>query len=62
MNDTYIDTHNPIFETLQELNTRKQHTNPTHYIKNNTNLKTHSYSGTQHKQDKSKYTLNYAKQ
>jgi hypothetical protein len=22
MNDTYIDTHNPIFETLQELNTR----------------------------------------
>jgi hypothetical protein len=22
MNDTHIDTHNPIFETLQELNTR----------------------------------------
>jgi hypothetical protein len=28
MNDTYIDTDNSIFETLQELNTRQQHTYP----------------------------------
>jgi hypothetical protein len=26
MNDTYIDTYNPIFEILQEVNTRQQHT------------------------------------
>jgi hypothetical protein len=25
MNDTHIDTHNLIFETLRELNTRRQH-------------------------------------
>jgi hypothetical protein len=26
MNDTNTDTHNPIFKTLQETNTREQHT------------------------------------
>jgi hypothetical protein len=26
MNDTYIDTYNPIFEVLQEANARQQHT------------------------------------
>jgi biotin synthase-like enzyme len=34
MNDAYIDVYNPIFETLQELYTRWQHT---HTIKDRIN-------------------------
>jgi hypothetical protein len=36
MNATNIDIHKPLFRTLQEINTSKQHTHPTSYIKTET--------------------------
>jgi hypothetical protein len=65
MNDTHIDTHNPIFKTLQVLNTRQQHTQPICYIKTAPKPKDNHNSSTQHTTHaatKSKYILNYAKQ
>jgi hypothetical protein len=32
MNDIYIDTYNPIFETLHEFYTKQQHTSPRHVM------------------------------
>jgi hypothetical protein len=34
-NDTNIDTHNPIFRTLQQINTSQQQPHPSSYIKQN---------------------------
>jgi hypothetical protein len=48
MNDTNSDIHNPIFRTLQEMNTSQLHTYPTSYIKTEPTIRNIQNSDTQH--------------
>jgi hypothetical protein len=55
MNDTNNDMHNPMFGTLQEMNTRQQHTHPTASYTSRITIRNNQNSYTQHRGKKPTY-------